>query len=338
MKIFVTGGGGFLGHAIVQKLVKEGYEVISFSRGSHKELELRGIRHFRGNLSDYDTLKSAMHTCDAVFHVAAKTSFWGSFDSFYEANVIGTENVLRACRELGIPYLIYSSSASVVYQGSSEGRDESLPYPAKFYSFYPQTKAIAERIVLKSNTENLTTCALRPHLVWGPGDPHILPRLLDRRRKGTLRVVGKKQYYTDTIYIENAAHAHILAFKAMQENRHSVAGKAYFVSQQEPVTIRSFIDRLLEAGGCPPVDRSINANIALAAGWLLQNVYRYFITNAEPPYTVFLVKQLSSSHWFDISASIRDFGYSPVVSIDEGMKRLKTWVEKGGLQHLPGSS
>ena len=327
MKVFVTGGGGFLGSAIVQQLVGEGYEVVTYSRGKHNALEKHGIIHHNGNLSDFASLKTAMQDCEAVFHTAAKVGMWGSFASFYETNVTGTENVLRACLEVGIPHLVYTSSASVIYQGRSEGKDERLSYPKKFDAYYPRTKALAESAVLKANGSCLVTCSLRPHLVWGPGDPYLLPQLFDRRRKGLLRLIGNEEYLVDTIYVDNAARAHLQVLKMMQLNPTAVAGKAYFLSQDEPIAIRMFINRLLHTGGLPPVNKTINPKVALVAGWLFQNIFNSFKVQSKPPLTVFLAKQLSTSHWYDISAAKRDFGYAPGISIDEGMKRLKMWVE-----------
>ncbi|MDB4286024.1 NAD-dependent epimerase/dehydratase family protein [bacterium] len=331
MKIFVTGGGGFLGLAIVEQLVEEGYEVVTYSRGKYEALEKLGVVHHQGNLSDYKKLKDALQGCEAVFHVAAKVSISGSYDSFYKVNVAGTQHILKACLELNIPHLVYTSSPSVVFDGGSEGKDEGLPYPQKFDAYYPQTKAIAEQAVLKANCPSLVTCALRPHLIWGPRDHHFLPRFFERRRKDRLRILGSGNSLVDTIFVENAARAHLQALKVMQKNPAAVAGKAYFLSQDEPITIREFIDRLLATSGLPPVNKTLNPKVALFAGWLLQNVFRLFNIKSEPPLTLFVAKHLSSSHWYDISAAKRDFGYMPLVSIDEGMMRLKEWVEANGL-------
>lgn len=327
MKVLVSGGGGFLGLVIVKQLLEEGYEVVTYSRGTYKTLEEMGVTHHQGDLLAYETLKAAMQGCDAVIHVAAKVGIWGSYSSFYEANVTGTEHIIKACFDLNLRHLIYTSSPSVVYDGGSEGKDESLPYPKKFDAYYAQTKAIAEQSVLKANGPSLVTCCLRPHLVWGPGDNHLLPRFFEKRRKNKLRVIGTEKYLVDTIYIDNAARAHLLALQVMQKSPSSVAGKVYFLSQDEPIAIREFIDRLLETGGLPPVNKTINPKVALFAGWLVQSVFRLFDVKSEPPLTPFIAKHLSSSHWYDISAAKRDLAYVPTVSIDEGMRRLKEWVE-----------
>lgn len=327
MKVFVTGGGGFLGQVIVRQLIAAGYEVVTFSRGRYTYLDQPGIRQIQGSIADYDALKTAMQGCEAVFHTAALTGVKGRYRDFYEPNVTGTHNVLRACRELGIPHLVFTSSPSVAFEGNAEGRDESLPYARKFDAYYPQTKAIAEQVVLAANGPALVTCALRPHLVWGPHDPHFLPRLFDARRKNRLANIGRQDHWVDTIYVDNAAQAHLQAFEAMRRNPSAVGGKAYFLSQDQPVTIRDFIDRLLDTGSLPPVTKTMNPRLALFAGWLVQNLFRIFNPSGEPPVTTFVVRQLSCSHWYNISAAKRDFGYTPTISIDEGMKRVKEAIK-----------
>ena len=327
MKVFVTGGGGFLGFAIVELLKKEGYEVVSYSRSRYESLEQLDILQYQGDLANYEVVKNAMMGCDAVFHVAAKVSIHGHYASFYETNVTGTHHIIQACKELGVSYLIYTSSPSVVFDGGSEGADEQLPYPKKYDAYYPQTKAIAEQAVLKANNKGLITCALRPHLIWGPKDQHFLPRFFDRRRKGKLRLLGKGEHLVDTIYVDNAALAHLHAFETMRNNPTAVAGKPYFLSQDAPISIREFTNRLLETGGLPPVDKTINPRLALWAGWVLERIFSIFNLKSEPPITTFIAKHLSTPHWFDISAAKRDFGYAPIVSIDEGMERLKEWVD-----------
>jgi nucleoside-diphosphate-sugar epimerase len=327
MKVLVTGGTGFLGFGIAQQLVKQDFEVVTFSR-AEKDLMKEGVVHHRGSVSDFTALKTAMQGCEAVFHVAAKTGIWGSYDSFYNTNVMGTENVVRACIELGVPYLVYTSSASVIYQDNSEGKNERIPYPEKFDAPYPKTKAIAEQVVLRANGPKLVTCALRPHLIWGPGDMHFLPRLSARRRKDQLRLLGSKQYLIDTIYIDNAVAAHLQILKKMQKDPERVAGKTYFISQDEPISIGAFTNGLLDAMGLPPVTKTMNADLAMFAGWLFQNVYKLLKIPSEPVLTVFLAKQLSSSHWYDISAAKQDFGFAPVISIVEGMNKLKMWLNE----------
>lgn len=326
MKVFVTGGGGFLGFAIVKQLLAAGYEVVSYSRRRYEALEELSVVQYQGDLSDYNRLKTALQGCEAVFHVAAKAGIWGHYASFYDANVAGTNNIINACREQGIRYLVYTSSASVCYGRHSGLNDESLPYPKTFDAHYPKTKALAEQAVMAANDANLATCSLRPHLIWGPGDPHLLPRFLSRQQKGQLRILGKGDHLIDITYVDNAALAHLQAFHALRQ-RAPVAGKAYFLSQDEPITVRAFINLLLHAGGLPPVRKTMNPRFALIIAWWLERVYRFLRLQSEPLLTTFVAKQLSSSHWYDISAAKRDFGYQPTVTTEEGMKRLAAWLK-----------
>ncbi len=326
MKALVTGGGGFLGKAIVKLLIERGDEVRSFSRNEHPSLKKLGVEHCRGELSDADAVGRAVAGCDIVFHVAAKAGVWGPYEEFYRANVIGTKNVIDACRQQGIKSLVYTSSPSVVFDGTDmEGVDESVPYPDHFEAFYPQTKAEAEQLVLQANDAHLATVALRPHLIWGPEDNHLTPRILDRGAKGALRRIGSRDCLADTIYIDNAATAHLQAADRLDIGS-TVAGKAYFLTQGEPLPIWDIVDRILEAGGIPPVSGTISPKLAYAVGWVLEKIYGIFGIKSEPRMTRFVAKELSTAHWFDISAAQRDFGYTPTVSFDEGMIRLKAWL------------
>jgi nucleoside-diphosphate-sugar epimerase len=327
MKIFVTGGGGFLGFAIVQQLHAIGHEVVSFSRTDHPELNRHGVTHIRGDLSDYHALKEAMTGCGAVFHVAAKTGVWGKYQDYYKVNVAGTENVLKACRELGIRNFVFTSSPSVVFDGKdSEGKDESLDYPKKYTAWYPETKAMAEKLVMAANDVTLKTVSLRPHLIWGPGDTHYIPRLFKKAKAEKLFILTKSPKLVDCIYVANAAKAHLQAFDQLVKNPGKVEGKTYFISQGEPIPISEFINKLLATGGFPPVTKYLSPGFARLTGRLLEMIYAIFRINSEPPITLFLAQQLSSSHWYDISAAKKDFGYLPEVSLDEGMERLRNWV------------
>lgn len=328
MKALVTGGGGFLGKAIIKRLVARGDEVRSFSRNPHPALTELGVEHWRGELSDAEAVKSAAEGCDIVFHVAAKAGVWGPYAEFYEANVLGTKNVLAACRHHGIQRLVHTSSPSVVFDGSDmEGVDESVPYPDHFEAYYPQTKAEAEQLVLQANGQTLATVALRPHLIWGPEDNHLVPRILERGAKGALRKLGTRECLADTIYIDNAALAHLQAADHLDIGS-AVAGKAYFLSQGEPLPIWDVVNRILEAGGLPPVTRTISPALAYKIGAIMEKVYDFFKIKGEPRMTRFVAKELSTSHWFDLSAARRDFGYKPEVSFDEGIERLREWLAK----------
>jgi len=326
MKALVTGGGGFLGKAIVNLLRARGDEVRSFSRNPHPDLTEMGVEHCRGELGDAEAVKRAVEGCDIVFHVAAKAGVWGPYEEFYQANVLGTKHVIDACRQFGIKRLVYTSSPSVVFDGSDmEGVDESIPYPEHFEAFYPQTKAEAEQLVMKANDQNLATVALRPHLIWGPEDNHLVPRILERGAKGALRKLGTRECLVDTIYVDNAALAHLQAADHLDVGS-AVAGKAYFLSQGEPLPIWDVVNRILDAGGLAPVTRTISPALAYKIGSILEKVYGLLNLKGEPRMTRFVAKELSTSHWFDLSAAKNDFGYQPEVSFDEGMERLREWL------------
>jgi nucleoside-diphosphate-sugar epimerase len=326
VKALVTGGGGFLGKAIVRLLHERGDAVRTFSRNEHPALAGLGVEHCRGELADAEAVKRAAAGCDMVFHVAAKAGVWGPYEEFYRANVLGTRHIIDACRHHGIQRLVHTSSPSVVFDGSDmQGVDESLPYPKHFEAFYPQTKAESEQLVLQANDQQLATVALRPHLIWGPEDNHLVPRILERGARGELRKIGTRECLVDTIYIDNAALAHLQAADHLAIGS-AVAGKAYFISQGEPLPLWEVVNRILAAGGLPPVTRTISPTLAYNIGAVLEKVYTLFKLRGEPPMTRFVARELSTAHWFDLSAARRDFGYQAVVSFDEGIERLRAWL------------
>ncbi|PLX99029.1 MAG: 3-beta hydroxysteroid dehydrogenase [Desulfuromonas sp.] len=327
MNVLVTGGGGFLGKAIIKLLLEQGHSVRSFSRAHYPELEQLGVTQFSGDLNDREAVKEAVSGCELVFHVAAKAGVWGSFEDFFQPNVVGTQNIVAACRECGVTRLVYTSSPSVVFDGGDmEGVDETVPYPEHFHSWYPQTKAEAEKYVLAANDTSLATVSLRPHLIWGPEDNHLVPRILARGRAGALKRIGSRDCLVDTVYIDNAAKAHIQAAEKLAIGS-CVAGKAYFIANDEPRPLWEIVDAILAAGGLPPVRGTVSPGVAYAAGWLLEKSYGLLKLKGEPRMTRFVARELATAHWFDLSAAKRDFGYHPDVSIDEGLQRLKAWLD-----------
>ena len=324
MKALVTGGGGFLGQAIVRKLLKDGASVRSFSRNEHDGLRALGIEQVKGDLADAEAVASATEGCEVVFHVAGKPGIWGDYEDYHRTNVIGTQNVIAACGRQGVSRLVYTSSPSVVFDGSDmEGVDEATPYPARFEAHYPRTKALAEQLVRAANGPRLATVSLRPHLIWGPGDNHLLPRLVARARAGQLGRIGARANLIDTVYVDNAADAHLLAARRLSPGS-PIAGKVYFISQGEPLPLWEMVNRLLDAAGAPPVTRTIPTWLALALAWGFESAHRLTKNPGEPRLTRFVVHELSTAHWFDISAARRDLGYAPAVSIEEGLDRLRT--------------
>lgn len=322
MKCLVTGAGGFLGLALTKELLTRGHTVRTFQRGTYPALAALGTDNLQGDLADPLAISSALRDIDIVYHVAAKPGVWGSYQDFYSPNVLGTQNLLHACARQGVTKLVYTSSPSVVFDGRDEnGIDESAPYPRKFLAHYPRTKARAEQLVLAANSPRFSTVALRPHLIWGPGDPNLIPRILARARAGRLRLIGPGSNLVDSTYIDNAARAHILAGERLAPHA-PCAGKAYFISNGEPLPMGELIQRILTAAGMALAVPTMNVKVAYAMGTLLELTHRVFRPKVEPLLTRFVVRQLSTAHWFNLAVAQRDLGYQPTVSIDEGMTRL----------------
>lgn len=322
MLALVTGGGGFLGQYVVEQLLARGDRVRALGRGSYPQLQQLGVDCVQADLRDAAGVRAACAGVDVVFHVAAMAGIWGPWEKFYSINVVGTQNVIDGCRAAGVPKLVYTSSPSVTFDGSpQEGVDESAPYPKRWLCHYQHTKALGEQAVLAAHDAALATCALRPHLIWGPRDQHLIPRLIERARAGMLRRVGDGRNLIDMVYVDNAAAAHLQAADALHAGS-PVAGRAYFITQGEPVNCWQWIDELLALAGLPPVKRSISLGAAWTVGGLMEIGYRLFAVQSEPRMTRFLAAQLGSSHYFDIGRARADFGYDPQISTAEGMRRL----------------
>ena len=324
MTTLVTGGGGFLGLYIVEQLCARGDEVRVLCRGEYSRLSELDVSCHRGDVRDPEAITQAVAGCDTVFHVAAVPGIWGSWKHFYEINTQGTLNVLEACRAHRVRRLIYTSSPSVVFDGTPHREaDETLPYPDRYLCHYPKSKALAEDAVLQANgREGLLTCALRPHLIWGPRDNHLIPRLIQRAKSGRLRRVGDGTNLISMSYVENAAEAHLQAADALVPGS-PVGGQAYFINEPDPVNLWEWIDDLLTLAGLPRLKKRISANAAYRLGAILEGVYRGLGISSEPPMTRFLALQLSQSHTYSIAKAKQDFGYDPKISIEEGMRRIE---------------
>lgn len=328
MKALVIGGGGFLGSRIARMLHERGDRVTVFGRHRYPHLEAVGIACLQGDVCDAGSVARACADRDAVFHVAAKVGVWGKHRIFRDVNVTGAQNVIEGCRARGVRKLIYTSTPSVVIGGEDLfGVDESQPYASRYLTAYAQTKAAAERLVLAANGPSLATVALRPHLIWGPGDRELVPRLLDRARRGRLFQVGDGSNLVDITYIDNASVAHLQAGDALAPDTRC-AGRAYFISQGEPVVLWPWIRELLDRLGVPPVRRSVSFRTAYRVGAVLEALFRALGRSSEPPMTRFVALQLAKSHYFCIHAARRDFGYDPKVSTQEGVRRLVEWYEQ----------
>jgi 2-alkyl-3-oxoalkanoate reductase len=327
MKVLVTGGGGFLGQALCRGLLAQGHEVASFSRSRHAVLDALGVQQIQGDLADREAvLRGFSAGFDAVLHNAAKAGAWGSYASYHSANVTGTQHVLEACCEHGIGRLVYTSTPSVAHRATHPvegGTAESVPYGEGVKAHYAASKIIAERAVLAANSASLATVALRPRLIWGPGDTQILPKLVERARSGRVRLVGGGLNRVDTTYIDNAAQAHLDALQHLQPGA-ACAGKAYFISNGEPWALRDILNGLLRAAGAPEVHKTIPFPVAYAVGGICEMLWTVLPLADEPPLTRFLAEQLSTPHWYSMTPATTDFGYVPKVSMQEGLARLQS--------------
>lgn len=321
-KALITGGGGFVGKAIVRQLLAQNVQCLVVGRHSYPELESLGVTCRQGDICDRGFIRKCCQGVDTVFHVAAMAGIWGRWRDYYATNVLGTENVLAGCRAEGVRHLVYTSTPSVVFnQHSICNGDEKLPYADRFLCHYARSKVMAEELVLAASDHDLRTCAIRPHLVWGPGDPHLIPRLINRGRKGQLRQVGDGQNLVDISYIDNVAHAHLLAANNLA-GVGTASGRAYFISQGEPVNLWQWINELFSGLDIAPVRSKVFYSAAYGIGAMLEGFYRLAGWQNEPQMTRFLAQQLAKSHYFSIAMATCDLGYQPLVSTEEGMERL----------------
>ena len=330
MQVLVTGGGGFLGRAIIMRLVERGDAVCSLARNYYPQLEKIGVSQLQGDISSREVADRACRQKELVFHTAAKPPPWGRYTDYHKTNVTGTQNIIAACTRHQVARLVYTSTPSVVFNGEDlEGVDESFPYPDKYKAPYPRTKALAEQEVVKAAAGGMKAVILRPHEIWGPGDPHFVPRIIARAAK--LKQIGNGRNLVDTTYIDNAADAHILAADKLAENP-GLSGKIYFISQGEPIPAWDMINAILKSAGLEPVRGSIPYPIAWIIGALLEVAYKTLRLPGEPQMTRFLAEAVSKAHWFDLGAARRDLGYRPGISTAEGLQRLEDWLKHSRLK------
>lgn len=324
--ILVTGGGGFLGSAIVRKLAARGDRVRSIARNFYPDIDLPNVEQVKGDIGDSESLMSACRGVDAVIHAAARAGSWGDYRDYHRTNVTGTENVIEACRRHGVAALVYTSTPSVVIDGRDIcGADESLPHSEKHHSHYPATKAMAEKAVLEAARQGLPAIVLRPHVIWGPGDNQLVPRIVKKARR--IVCIGDGTNLVDTIYVDNAADAHIMAADRLMKVP-ALSGGVYFICQNEPVKLWTLVNLILTWAGFAPVKKSLSLRAARTAAAVMEGAYRLLGIKEEPLLTRYVVDELGTSHWFDVSAATRDLGFTPAVSMREGLQRTEEWVRR----------
>jgi len=325
MKALVTGGGGFLGRRIVELLLEAGHEVRFLARQRYLDVEALGAAGWTVDLRDRERLGAAMAGIDVVFHVAGKAGYWGEREEYVSINTDGTRNVLEAARAADVARLVYTSTPSVIgYEGDAQGIAEA-PFAASHLSYYAESKTEAERLVLAANGPGLATVALRPHLIFGPRDNHLLPRVVARARAGRLVMVGDGENRVDLTYVDNAAWAHLDAARALTGPEAPCAGRAYFISNGDPVYLWRWLNELLPRVDAPPVTRKISFSTATRVGGGVEWLWRALSLSGEPPVTRFLAAALARSHWYDMGPAEREIGYRVRVPMAEGTDRTVAW-------------
>lgn len=320
--ILVTGAGGFLGRYIVKILQSKGHTVHGLGRSVHQDLVDRGVIWHQCDIKNFQDVLRATKNIDAVIHCASKIAMWGDWSEFLAINVQGTQNIVKACLENNVKKLVYTSTPSVVFgRESINGGDESLPYPDNSVSRYGRSKAMAEKYVLAVDQTKLQTCALRPHLIFGPGDDHLVPRLVDAAKRGRLKIIGDGENKVDVIAVENAAIAHVQALEALGENS-VVNAQAYFVAQNEPVNLWEFTNQLLEIHGEKKISQNIGFKLAYAIGACCEFIAKIFrIKKDNLPMTRFVAMQLAKSHWFSHKKAASHFNYNPKLTTEQALKQ-----------------
>lgn len=329
MQILLTGAGGFLGRSIAAALLAGGHQVRALVRAENRELASLGVAQVPGQASAFEDVCTAADGCEAIVHAAGCSDPLASIEELHEANVRTTDCMLGACELVGVPRLLLTSCANAVIGHTDvAGADENLAYPERWTSAYAHTKALAEQRVLAASNAHLGTCVLRPHLLWGAGERRILPALLDLASRGKLRLFGEPDCKIDPCHVDNAALAHVLAIEKLAPES-PIAGKAYFISQGEPISIENFLNALLRAGGFPPEKRRMSALSARA----LAAAARAGADSTSPLINPYLLELFSRSSWFNLAAARRDLGYSPKLSTAEGMSRLFTALTRSRMQN-----
>jgi len=329
MRVLVTGGSSLLARHTAETLIERGDDVVLLQR-HEADVDTEQVL---GDIRDTDLVVSAAEGCDAIIHAAAKVGVVGRWDEYRSINVDGTSAVLAAALVNGVSRLVHVSTPSVAHAGDSlVGEAATAPVTGRRGAFYAESKAIGEQLVLSAAGDELPIVVIRPHLVWGPGDTQLVGRIVARARAGRLALVGSGAALVDTTYIDGAASALVAALDAAVPGAACV-GRAYVIANGEPRPIRELVLGICAAAGLDIQPREVPRSIALAAGSAVERIWqvgaRLGRVKTEPPLTHFLAEQLGTAHWFDPRPAHDDLGWSPTVSIDEGLRRLAAWYAAG---------
>jgi 2-alkyl-3-oxoalkanoate reductase len=327
-RLLVTGYGGFLGQSICRQLIAAGHKVRGLARNPYPSLAAIGVETITGDATRLEDCRRTMQGIEGVIHTAAIAGVWGARATFESINVDATRFLLQAAKESEVAAFVYCSSPSVTFDGlPQKGIDESVPYPKQWLCDYPRTKAVAESLVLASNnSSSILTCALRPHLIWGEGDPHLIPRLIARCQSGRLRCVGDGRNLIDTVHVDSAAHAHCLAVEALLQKKRNVAGRAFFITDGMPVGCWDWISQILLGAGLEPPNKRISVKAAYRVGYLLELAYHGLRIEHEPPMTRFVAAQLGVDHYFSIDSARKELGYQPISDRQAKFDAMIPWL------------
>ncbi|MBF2067754.1 MAG: NAD-dependent epimerase/dehydratase family protein [Calothrix sp. C42_A2020_038] len=319
MRVFVTGGSGFVGRNLITNLVQQGFEVLALVKWESEIniLKACGATPIFGDINDLEVLKSGMTGCSLVFHAAAKVDDWGVLEDFQRVNVGGTEQVIAAARATGVSRLVYVSTDAVLIGGKPIiNASETQSLPAKQLGFYPLTKAIAETKVIEANSDELTTTVVRPRFVWGKGDTTLLARFVKAMRNGDFAWVSGGRYSTSTCHVKNLCEGLICAAKRGK------GGEIYFITDGSPVEFRSFITELAKTQGVEPGTRTIPRWLVWTLAWSLETAWNLLNLKGSPPITRTALSMIGSEVTVDDTKARRELGYKPVISRQEGLLEM----------------
>lgn len=320
MRVLVTGATSLVGRAVVTRLHDQGDVVTVFQR---RPSGLGTAEHL-GDVADRSAVATAMEGAEAVVHLAGRVAATGSWSRFEETNVRGTQNAIDAAREAGVGRFVHVSSPSVAHGGRSlVGAAAGAADPERARGHYARSKAQAELVALAADSPDLAVVAVRPHLIWGPGDSQLVDRIVSRARAGRLAIVGSGAALIDSTYIDNAADALIAAL----DRSPALGGRALVVTNGQPRPVRELLNRIVMAAGIEPPRIKVPYTVARTGGLVVERIWESRGREDDPPMTSFLAEQLGTAHWFDQRETRRALGWEPAVSLDEGFRRLHAWFD-----------